>query len=288
MLIRCDSLRLEQADGAPPTTLTAGRAPGESGVAIFRASFKGGAFFRAVPHHHILSFKLSSRAPVSCRIAGRRLAHDAPCGSLAILPSGEESAADSDAGLDAIFVTIDPAKLILAAAENLTFRPRLTERLIGQDAELLKLALTLEAECAAGYPEGTLFWNETAYAVIRRVLAGHSTAPAAETHRSLGSEAVARIRDYVLSHLETPIDVAVLADIAALSPFHFSRMFARTVGVSPHRYVVHLRLQRAVALIREGRLTLAEVAVRTGFSDQSHLTRWMRRVHGITPKALAA
>jgi len=51
---------------------------------------------------------------------------------------------------------------------------------------------------------------------------------------------------------------------------------------------VHLRLQRAIELVREGRSGLAEIAARTGFADQSHLSRWMRRVLGVSPTQLVA
>src|SRR5258708_38721131 len=85
-----------------------------------------------------------------------------------------------------------------------------------------------------------------------------------------------------MSHLEQAIDVASLASIAGRSPFSFTLMFARTVGITPPRYIVHHRLQRAIELIRNGQYGLAEVALYTGFADQSHLTRWMRRVHGVS------
>jgi AraC family transcriptional regulator len=67
------------------------------------------------------------------------------------------------------------------------------------------------------------------------------------------------------------------------SQFHFSRAFTRSVGVSPYRCVVHLRLHRAVEMVRDGKFSLAEIAARTGFADQSHLTRWVRHVHGVSP-----
>src|SRR6202023_868453 len=57
--------------------------------------------------------------------------------------------------------------------------------------------------------------------------------------------------------------------IAGRSPFHFTRLLTRFVGVSPHRYVVHLRWQRVVELVRHVRSGLADVAVRTGFADQA-------------------
>jgi AraC family transcriptional regulator len=104
----------------------------------------------------------------------------------------------------------------------------------------------------------------------------------------LGKAMLARIKDHILGHLDEPIEVATLAAMAGRSPFHFSRVFTRTVGMTPHRYVVHLRLQRAIALIRHEHAGLAEAATRSGFADQSHLSRWVRRVHGVSLTQLAA
>jgi AraC family transcriptional regulator len=104
----------------------------------------------------------------------------------------------------------------------------------------------------------------------------------------LGKDVLGRLRDYVIAHLDEPIEVGALAKIASRSPFHFTRVFTRSVGMTPYRYVVHLRLQRALELVRDGRHGLAEIAATTGFADQSHLSRWIRRVHGVPPTHLAA
>ena len=99
--------------------------------------------------------------------------------------------------------------------------------------------------------------------------------------RSRRRRARRKIRDYLLAHLDEPIDVETLAGLTGRSQFHFSRTSRREVGVSPHRYVVHLRLGRAIDLVRDGRLPLAEIAAATGFADQSHLSRWVKRAaHG--------
>ena len=99
----------------------------------------------------------------------------------------------------------------------------------------------------------------------------------------LNKDVLKRLKEFVVEHLDEPLDVATLAKMTNRSQFHFSRAFTRSVGVSPYRYVVHLRLQRAVEMVRDRKLSLAEIAVRTGFADQSHLTRWVRRVHGVSP-----
>jgi AraC-like DNA-binding protein len=105
---------------------------------------------------------------------------------------------------------------------------------------------------------------------------------------ALGRELLDHLEDYIVAHLDEPIEVAALARIAGRSPFHFIRVFARSVGMTPHRYVVHLRLQHAIELVRNGQSSLAQIAVRTGFADQSHLSRWVRRVYGVSLTQLVA
>ena len=143
----------------------------------------------------------------------------------------------------------------------------------------------LADECANDYRRGALFWNETASRFVDGLVARHTTGPKPGAG-VLDTAMLARIRDYLMAHLDEPLDVATLAGMAGRSQFHFSRVFHRSVGVTPYRYVIHLRLRRAVELAREGRMGLAEIAASTGFADQSHLSRWVRRVHGITPTQL--
>ena len=271
-------LHLTQEDGGSPTTLAAGSAPGESGLSVFRLRFRGGFHFNATPQQHLIW--LTSPGRYDCRIADRRLRHEAPAGSLAIGPAGVDSAADAEGSVDALIVVINPGQLALAAAEDSALEAQLVERLRGYDQALLDLARTLASESAGGYPNGPLYWNELASGFIDGLIARHTSEFAKPARGKLGKHVLKRLRDYVVAHLDEPIEVATLASMAGRSPFHFSRVFARSVGVTPHRYVVHLRLQRAIELVRDGRSGLAEIAASTGFADQSHLSRWVRRVHG--------
>ena len=98
----------------------------------------------------------------------------------------------------------------------------------------------------------------------------------------LDKDKLIRLEEYVLAHLDEALNVAKLARFVGLSASHFSRVFAKTAGQSPHRFVVDLRLQRAIELIQTNQFRLADIATMTGFSDQSHLARWIQRVHGVT------
>jgi AraC family transcriptional regulator len=146
----------------------------------------------------------------------------------------------------------------------------------------------LESQSADNYPDGSLYWHELSGGFLYRLICGHTTREVERRVRGmLGNDVLRRLRDYVMENLDKPINVATLAGIAGRSPFHFTRVFTRSVGISPHRYIVHLRLQRAVELLRGGEAGFAEIAAHTGFADQSHLSRWVRRAFGVTLTQIA-
>jgi AraC family transcriptional regulator len=276
-------LRLAQEDGSPPATLAHGGAPGESGVSVLRVRFSGGMHLAATMQRHLVCFQVtSSPSRFDCRMADRTLLHEPPSGSLAICPAGIDCAADATGCVDATLIAVEPARLALVAAQEEVLEAQLLERLVGYDQPLLDLAVSLAFESASDYPNGPLFWNEVADEFVDGLVARHTVEPPRRSRGMLGKNVLQRIKDHVFANLEGPIEVATLATIAGRSPFHFARVFRRSVGMSPHRYVVHLRLERAIELVREGRSSLAEIAARTGFADQSHLSRWTRRVHGIS------
>ena len=92
-----------------------------------------------------------------------------------------------------------------------------------------------------------------------------------------------RIRDYVDSHLDHHIDIESLAATAELSPYHFARTFKQTEGTTPHMFVLERRLAKARELLTRPDLSLADVALASGFADQSHFSRRFRQAVGISP-----
>jgi AraC family transcriptional regulator len=275
-----------QRDDGPPAVHVMSTAPGESGVSVTRLQFQRFAQFRASTTQHLVFMQLSPRLRLDCRVAGNRLRHEPITGSIAILPAGVDSSVGSNTTADVMLVTVKPARLALAAAEDSAIEAQLRERLSGHDQTLLEIARRLEIESQMGHANGLRLWNDAADDFINRLVLAHTRVPDAPSRGRLGPAALCKIRNYVHSHLADPIEVNDLASLAGRSPFHFTRIFARSIGVTPYRYVVHLRLQAAIDRIRSG-MSLAQVAADTGFSDQSHLSRWIRRVHGVPPSELA-
>ena len=75
-----------------------------------------------------------------------------------------------------------------------------------------------------------------------------------------------------------------MAAVARLSTYHFARQFKRATGLPPHQFIIMRRVERAKQILHAGTdLSLAEVAVDAGFSDQSQFTHHFKRLVGVTP-----
>ena len=96
------------------------------------------------------------------------------------------------------------------------------------------------------------------------------------------SPPIERAIAHLNQHYAERIILDDLATIAGLSKFHFLRLFSSTLGITPHRYQLLLRVSHAKAMLRRGD-KIGEVAFRVGFFDQSHLNRYFRLLVGTTP-----
>ncbi|GGM86045.1 helix-turn-helix transcriptional regulator [Streptomyces fuscichromogenes] len=92
------------------------------------------------------------------------------------------------------------------------------------------------------------------------------------------------VRDRLADELTTPPSLADLAADLGLSRYQLLRAFRTTMGVPPYAWLAQYRVTRARALLDSG-LRPAEAAMLVGFADQAHMTRWFRRVLGVTPAA---
>ena len=91
--------------------------------------------------------------------------------------------------------------------------------------------------------------------------------------------------DYIHDCFSDDISLADIAAVIHLTPYHFSRLFKRTVGVSPYQYVIQRRVEAATHLLQHSNLTVMEIALSVGFSDHSHLIRHYKRLMGTSPRA---
>ena len=150
------------------------------------------------------------------------------------------------------------------------------------DPLLSQIVTTLAQEIEGGFADKILIESLSTALFIRiaQRFIGRLPLP---TKKGLSPERLQRVREFVEAHLDEDLSLTVLADVACLSPYHFSRSFKETVGVGPQRYVIQRRIERAKALMRRTNQPLALIAQEAGFGDQSHLTSMFRREMGVTP-----
>ncbi|WP_033406110.1 helix-turn-helix domain-containing protein [Kiloniella laminariae] len=100
----------------------------------------------------------------------------------------------------------------------------------------------------------------------------------------LSPYALRRVKEYVETSLDQGVTVSELARVSDLSPFHFTRMFRVSEGISPHQYVLQRRIEKAKYLLGDNKGSLSEIAQDCGFSSQSHMATRFRRATGLTPQ----
>ncbi len=184
-------------------------------------------------------------------------------------------------GLSPKFLKLAAHEMVVANAVELTPRCDIDEPF------LKTVALAMRAEVKAGNPGGKCYGESLATALALHLVRHHSAAPFVVRLLD-GGLAPAQFRravDYMHAHLPDDISLHRVAEAAGLSAFHFSRLFKRSAGVTPHQYLIRLRLERAKDLLLRSPESMAHVALQSGFCDQSHFAMHFKRVYGVTPRA---
>ena len=236
------------------------------------------------PEHRVILHTAAEPVGADCRCDGVRLARLQVFGDFDIQPAGVPGCWDDDGPAEVLVFRLAPA-FLRQTAEGLDMDParaELTPRLQARDPQIEHIGLALKAELEAGAPLSRLYGESLAVAFASRLLQRFGAAPKPPAH-GLSRRQQRRVFDHIETHLDTDLSLAELAAIAGVSISHFTVLFRRSVGMSVHRFVIQQRVLRARALLLAGELSIAQVALETGFAHQSHLARSMRRIAGLTP-----
>jgi len=101
----------------------------------------------------------------------------------------------------------------------------------------------------------------------------------------LAPRQVRRAKEILSANLDGRVPLTEVAKECGLSVSHFSHAFRRTTGAAPHNWLLARRVEVAKEKLRDGRLSLLDVALVCGFADQSHFTRIFARIVGVSPGA---
>jgi AraC family transcriptional regulator len=210
-------------------------------------------------------------------------------GSITVIPAGSITECCWRGTKDGFHIHLDPK--VVARLAAILFELDLSRTTVpSRDAliapELRSTMLAVDAELRTGGVGGPLIIeslaNTLAVQLIRHLFGlGRTTAA---THSAFPRPKLATAIDYIMANLDARPTVEQMAALVHLSPYHFMRQFKAATGLSPHQFLISRRVELAQHLLRKKRFNgLAEVAILSGFSDQSQFSFHFKRIVGLTP-----
>jgi AraC family transcriptional regulator len=148
-----------------------------------------------------------------------------------------------------------------------------------------QICLSLVQEFETNAANSTLYAESAATMLAIHLLRHHS----ARHHGALSQKShppnhqLDRAIDYIHAHLTEDISLEAIANHLGISRYHFCRMFKRSLGVSPHQYVLQQRVEKAKQMLQARKLRMHEIAIACGFSHQSHFNYHFKRLTGVSP-----
>ncbi len=153
------------------------------------------------------------------------------------------------------------------------------------DPRMTSLLYALEAEREREYSSGRLFLDSVEAAIAALLVTSHGTTPTKPLFRwgGLPPHRIRRVLEFMHANLDKQVSLEDLAACTDLSTSHFSHQFRASMGASPYKYMVTLRIEQSKQMLRNSRLSVLDVALRVGFENPQHFATVFRRIAGVTP-----
>jgi AraC family transcriptional regulator len=238
--------------------------------------------------HHMLVLYTRPPEGLDVRYEGVKRHVPPPAGSVTLIPAGSPAWVRSSGCVDQLHVFLEPGLVTRVAASAFGLDPARTTVPPFHGVNLPQLRATMlavDAELTAGGSGGRLatesLANVLAVQLIRYALAPRRLERGRDS--ALPKGRLRAVLEYVEEHLGASPSLEQMAAVARLSCYHFARQFKAATGLPPHQYVIMRRVERAKQLLQNGELSLVEVALHAGFSDQSVFCLHFKRLVGVTP-----
>lgn len=224
---------------------------------------------------------------IACCRAGYHHQGVAVHGDVDIVPAGVTSRWENKQKDTALLIGVHDSCMQSAAEERGLDPVEILNRFQIRDAQIERIGWVLKAEMESNSPSNGLFIDSLGTALAMRLLDRHSSAASTKDERvSISGRKLRLVISYIEDNLVQDLSLRELASVAGVGTSQFKKIFRESTGMPVHRYVIERRVDRARSLLRDTRLPVARVAVEAGFAHQSHLSRHMRRMIGVTPGQL--
>jgi AraC-like DNA-binding protein len=207
-------------------------------------------------------------------------------GRIALMPPGEIHDGASEGGGAYTLKTFRLSQALIAGmTEEISGQPRELElsSVLLEDPRLVGHLRGLHEAMQQAVGPGSLAVQTQWITLLERLLRQSRAITPESIPGSLSALQWSRVRDYCFSHIDQRITLDDLAGLCGLGRFPFLKQFKRTIGMTPHAWLLRLRLERACGLLSRSGQPIIDVAHAVGFYDQSHFNRAFRQAFGVAP-----
>ena len=244
----------------------------------------------SIPEHehptHMLNLQRSGQIRCEWTTEGRtRRAEHGP-GNLYILPTGTRDRFTRWAPTSHLTLAMAPYFLARALDETAHLADvELIPNWDLHDAQIASVMLALRSDLESGSPAGSLYGESLGVALAHYLIRRYSVRAPREREYNGGMPAARlnRVLDFMRQNFAKETRLWELAELAGMSPHYFCDLFKKSTGFSPHQYLLRYRIDRAKIFLRSPQFEIRQVAMVTGFGDQSHFSKVFRRISGVTP-----
>jgi len=232
-----------------------------------------------VERHDSFSIAYVRRGAFGCRARGRSF--ELVAGSILIGHPGDEYVCthEHQGGDECLSFHLAPALV-----DAVGYRPEIWRSVcVPPLPELLVLGELAQAAAEGNSEVGLGELGMLLAARFVEILSGRQRRPAES--RACDRRRAVEAALWIDANAHDPIDLETAAREFGLSPFHFLRLFARVLGVTPHQYLIRSRLRRAARLLADDTMPVTEIALDVGFGDLSNFVRTFHRAAAMSPRS---
>lgn len=244
--------------------------------------------FLAAHSEHVIALQLRGSGNLLQQTPANGSRKAIRAGNIDITPAGLSRHWRYDGETEILVLRIAPSLVESMAAEE-TRQPVKRVELVIQsgirDAQIEHLGARFLEELKAGGVASRTCVQSLANLLAVHLLRHYSTASdsAGDPSGKLARHKLRQATDYINKNLRDDLSLGKISETLCMSPCHFAHLFKQTTGLTPHRYVIECRMEKAKSLLRETNFPVNEIAQLVGYSSQSHFSTVFRQFTGQAP-----